>query len=117
MAFDFLNSLASQSFLDGNEDVGVDSGDELDIDVELETEREAELDLSDDENNHTGPQPSDTREWSEALEDVTVEGFTSFTGSVIDFDTLSSPLEVFDHYFPPSLFELLADQTNLYAVS
>ncbi|KAK3762938.1 hypothetical protein RRG08_008154 [Elysia crispata] len=28
----------------------------------------------------------------------------------IDFDTISSPLEVFDHYFSPSLYELLADK-------
>ena len=39
MAFDFQNSLASQSFLGENGDVGVDSGDESDIDVEVETER------------------------------------------------------------------------------
>ena len=37
MAFDFLNSLASQSFLGENKDVVVDSGDESDIDVEVET--------------------------------------------------------------------------------
>ena len=47
MAFDFLNSLASQSFLGENGDVGVNSGDESDIDVEVGTERKPELDLSD----------------------------------------------------------------------
>ena len=40
MAFDFLKSLA----LDGNEDVGIDSGDESDIDIEVGTEGEPELD-------------------------------------------------------------------------
>ena len=49
MAFDFLNSLASQSFLGENGDVGVNSDDESDIDVEVGTERKPELDLSDNE--------------------------------------------------------------------
>ena len=37
MAFDFLNSLSSQSLLGEDGDVDVNSGDESDIDVEMET--------------------------------------------------------------------------------
>ena len=38
---------------------------------------------------YTGPQPPVISEWSETLNDVAVEEFSSFTGSVIDFDTVS----------------------------
>ena len=58
MAFDFLNSLASQSLLS---EIG-DIGDESDIDLEVETEREPELDPLDKENDDTGPQPLVTSE-------------------------------------------------------
>ena len=50
-------------------------------DVEVETEREPVLDLLGNENDETRPQPTLTSEWSETLNDVTVE-FSSFTGSV-----------------------------------
>ena len=38
-------------------------------------------------NDDTGPQPPVISEWSKTLNDVTEEEFSSFTGSVIDFDT------------------------------
>ena len=86
MTFDFLNSLASQRFLGKNEDVGVES----DIDVKVETERTSIRTLG-SENDDTVPQPKVTREWFETLNDVTVEEFSFFTGSFVDFDTISSP--------------------------
>ena len=79
-------------------------GDESDIDVEVETERELVLYLSGSENDDTGPQTTVYREWSETLNDVTVEKFSSCTESVLNFGTISNPLEVFDHYFPLSLY-------------
>ena len=38
---------------------------------------------------YTGPQPPVISEWSETLNDVAVEEFSSFTGSVTDFDKLT----------------------------
>ena len=48
------------------------------------TEREPELDLSDNKMTrfYTGPQPKVISEWSETLNNVAVEEFSSFTGSV-----------------------------------
>ena len=39
------------------------------------------------ENDYTGSQPPVISEWCANLNDVAVEEFSSFTGSVIDFDT------------------------------
>lgn len=96
---------------------------ESDIDPGVLTTDESDSAESEEEDSAEEEQPhgdgrgqaQEKTTWSDTLKDPDITAFTEPTGPLHDLAPDANPIDYFHLFIPPDMFQVMADQTNLYA--